>query len=129
MLPFAQLQRRIGRKTLGKTILAEVPVVLMAYDLLEDGGEDVRARPLERRRARLAEIVAVDAARRRLDRSRPSVDGRAPGRSSPRPATGSRARQAEGLMLKRLGLALPRRPRSGATGGSGRSSRSPSTPS
>ena len=33
--PFAQLQRRIGRKTLGKKILAEVPVVLMAYDLLE----------------------------------------------------------------------------------------------
>ena len=31
-LPFAQLQRRIGRKTVGKTILAEVPVVLRVFD-------------------------------------------------------------------------------------------------
>src|SRR5262249_31002695 len=52
VLPFAQLQRRIGRKTLGKKILAEVPVVLMAYDLLEHGGEDVRERELTWRRAR-----------------------------------------------------------------------------
>jgi DNA ligase-1 len=37
-LPFAQLQRRIGRKTLGPKILAEVPVVLVAYDLLEHEG-------------------------------------------------------------------------------------------
>ena len=41
-LPFAQLQRRIGRKKLGPKILAEVPVVLVAYDLLEEGGEDLR---------------------------------------------------------------------------------------
>ncbi len=34
-LPFAQMQRRIGRKVLGAKILAEVPVVLVAYDLLE----------------------------------------------------------------------------------------------
>jgi DNA ligase-1 len=44
VLPFAQLQRRIGRKSLGKKLLAEVPVVLMAFDLLEDRGEDVRGR-------------------------------------------------------------------------------------
>ncbi len=34
-------------------ILAEVPAVLVAYDLLEKDGEDVRERPLEWRRARL----------------------------------------------------------------------------
>ena len=34
-LPFAQMQRRIGRKALGPKILAEVPIVLLAYDLLE----------------------------------------------------------------------------------------------
>ncbi|HJX26733.1 MAG TPA: ATP-dependent DNA ligase, partial [Thermoanaerobaculia bacterium] len=33
-LPFAQLQRRIGRKVLGPKILSEVPVVLLTYDLL-----------------------------------------------------------------------------------------------
>src|SRR5262245_48473702 len=56
--PFAQLQRRIGRKTLGKKLLAEVPVILLAYDLLEDAATDIRDRPLEERRARLETIVA-----------------------------------------------------------------------
>ena len=41
-LPFAQLQRRIGRKSLGAKILSEVPVVLVVYDLLEVDGRDVR---------------------------------------------------------------------------------------
>src|SRR5215831_17027935 len=56
-LAFAQMQRRIGRKILGQKILAEVPAVLVSFDLLELGGEDVRERPLEWRRARLVEIV------------------------------------------------------------------------
>ncbi len=62
VMPFAQLQRRIGRKTLGKKLLAEVPVMLLAYDLLEDGGTDIRELPLEERRARLEEVVARMAA-------------------------------------------------------------------
>ncbi len=49
-LPFAQMQRRIGRKVLGPKILAEVPVVLLAYDLLEWQGEDIREHPIEQRR-------------------------------------------------------------------------------
>jgi DNA ligase-1 len=56
-LPFAQMQRRIGRKTLGRKILAEVPIVLVAYDLLEERSEDLRSLPLARRRARLEAIV------------------------------------------------------------------------
>ncbi len=55
-LPFAQMQRRIGRKVLGARILADVPVVLMAFDLLEWNGEDVRERPIEWRRAQLATL-------------------------------------------------------------------------
>ena len=38
-LPFAQMQRRIGRKVLGAKILADVPVVLLAYDLMEWEGD------------------------------------------------------------------------------------------
>ena len=57
-LPFGQLQRRIGRKTAGKKLLEEVPVVLMCYDLLEDKGEDIRSLPLQQRRARLEALVA-----------------------------------------------------------------------
>jgi DNA ligase-1 len=56
-LPFTQMQRRIGRKLLGNKILSEVPAVLVSFDLLELGGEDLRERPLEWRRERLAEIV------------------------------------------------------------------------
>ena len=100
-LPFAQLQRRIGRKTLGKKILAEVPVILMAYDLVEDRGVDVRPQPLEWRRNRLAEIVAGSGWDGRLVLS-PLVDeptwaARAVDREK------SRGRGVEGLMLKRLG--------------------------
>src|SRR3954453_20383941 len=58
VMPFGQLQRRIGRKTLGKKLLAEVPVVLLACDLLEDAGRDVRELPLEGRRSRLEAAVA-----------------------------------------------------------------------
>jgi len=56
-LPFAQMQRRIGRKVLGQKILSEVPVGLMAFDLLEWHGDDVRERPLEWRRAQLEELA------------------------------------------------------------------------
>jgi DNA ligase-1 len=57
-LPFAQLQRRIGRKKLGAKILAEVPVVLIAYDLLELAGRDLRAEPMSVRRAALGSLLA-----------------------------------------------------------------------
>ena len=58
-LPFAQLQRRIGRKTLGRAILSEVPVALVAYDLLEADGTDLRALPFDERRTRLEQVVAA----------------------------------------------------------------------
>ncbi len=61
-LPFAAMQRRIGRKVLGGKILVDVPVVMVAYDLLELNGEDVRERPIEWRRARLEEIAPADSA-------------------------------------------------------------------
>jgi DNA ligase-1 len=59
VLPFAQLQKRIGRKSIGKKLLEEVPVVLMAYDLLEEAGVDLRDEPLAARRARLESLAAA----------------------------------------------------------------------
>jgi DNA ligase-1 len=56
-MPFASLQRRIGRKNLSKKMLEEIPVIFLAYDLLEYRGEDVRQRPLGWRRARLEELL------------------------------------------------------------------------
>ena len=99
-LPFAQLQRRIGRKTLGPRILAEVPVVLLAYDLLEYEGRDVRDQPLSWRRARLEDVVGKSglAARVMLSPLVPATDWEVV-----RQAYANAPEMcAEGLMLKRL---------------------------
>ncbi len=55
-LPFAELQRRLGRKRPGARILREVPVVFLAYDLLESGAEDRRAEPFRVRRGALENL-------------------------------------------------------------------------
>ncbi|BBH47719.1 ATP-dependent DNA ligase [Pseudomonas sp. KU43P] len=55
--PFALLQQRIGRKTLGKKLLADAPVILQAYDLLEWQGEDWRNRQQHERRQQLQWLV------------------------------------------------------------------------
>ncbi|MBJ9975954.1 ATP-dependent DNA ligase [Pseudomonas sp. S75] len=55
--PFALLQQRLGRKTLGKKLLADAPVVLQAYDLLEWQGHDWRSRPQHERRAQLERLL------------------------------------------------------------------------
>jgi DNA ligase-1 len=99
-LPFAQLQRRIGRKALGKKILGEVPVVLMVYDLLEYNGQDIRPQELHWRRARLGELVARVQAADRLLLS--PVIGAASWQDLAAARAESRLRKVEGLMLKRL---------------------------
>ena len=56
-LGFDQLQRRLGRKTVGATLRRECPMRFIAYDLLECGGEDIRDRPLEEREKMLSELL------------------------------------------------------------------------
>ncbi|QKZ06372.1 ATP-dependent DNA ligase [Pseudomonas eucalypticola] len=56
--PFALLQQRIGRKTLSKKMLTEVPVAVLAYDLLEWQGHDWRNEPQHQRRRQLEQVVA-----------------------------------------------------------------------
>lgn len=55
-LPFNLLQTRIGRKKLSKKILEEAPVALLAYDLLEENGIDIRLLPQEERRVRMEKL-------------------------------------------------------------------------
>ena len=57
--PFALLQQRIGRKVLSKKILDDVPVVVLAYDLLEWQGADWRNQPQATRRTQLETVVAT----------------------------------------------------------------------
>jgi DNA ligase-1 len=99
-MPFAALQKRIGRKTLGPKILADVPVALVAYDLLESGGVDIREEPLEARRQKLSALVERLPADRIM--ASPTVEaadwfGIAALRGE------SRERGVEGFMLKRRG--------------------------
>ncbi len=56
--PFARLQQRIGRKTLTRRILADVPVGFLAYDLLEWQGVDQRELAQAQRRQRLEQLAA-----------------------------------------------------------------------
>ena len=98
-LPFARLQRRIGRKKLTAKILGEIPVRFLAYDLMERSGKDARSESLERRRQLLVELL-----------ERVGAEALAP---SPVVAAedwsalaalreSSRERHAEGFMIKRL---------------------------
>lgn len=56
--PFAQLQTRITRKVVSKALRERTPVAFMAYDLLEQAGSDMRARPHEQRRQALEALLA-----------------------------------------------------------------------
>ena len=99
VLPFAELQRRIGRKTLSKKLLADVPVILLCYDLLQYKDEDWRARPLMERRAQLEQILQqTNEPALRLSEL---VQAASWAELVERRAE-SRERMVEGFMLKRL---------------------------
>ena len=50
---FGALQRRLGRKSPGRSLLSDCPAALISYDLLEAGGNDLRNQPLRQRRQQL----------------------------------------------------------------------------
>ncbi|MFM8766809.1 MAG: ATP-dependent DNA ligase, partial [Rubrivivax sp.] len=56
--PFALLQQRIGRKQLTKKVLAQAPLRFVAYDLLEQEGQDLRGLTQQLRRERLCALLA-----------------------------------------------------------------------
>jgi DNA ligase 1 len=98
VLPFAQLQRRINRKSLGKKLLSEVPVVFQAFDLLEHRGEDIRQLPFYERRALLEAVLSE------IRHSALRITELIPGRTWDDWAIvcgSSRDVNAEGLMIKR----------------------------
>jgi DNA ligase-1 len=96
--PFSELQQRLNRKTVSARMRREFPVSVRLYDILFDGGEDVRALPFDARRARLEAWVARHRPAR-MDVSElipfASLDELAALRD------GARAAAIEGLMLKR----------------------------
>lgn len=58
ILPFQNLQTRLGRKNIGSKLLAKAPVVIRAYDLLEWQGEDWRQKTQSERRTQLEALFA-----------------------------------------------------------------------
>lgn len=56
VLSFQELQGRLNRKKVTKKDLDQTPITIMAYDLLEWEGEDLRSRPLSERRKLLEEV-------------------------------------------------------------------------
>ena len=95
--PFAELQRRIGRKTLGPKLLRDIPVVLLAYDILEWQGNDLRALPQEERRALMDDLV-TQVQHPQLSAS-PMLTGESWSELS-RQREAARAMGVEGMMLK-----------------------------
>ncbi len=57
VLPFTELQKRIGRKNLSAEILSELPVILQTYDLLEYEGRDIRQLEFKTRREFLTDVM------------------------------------------------------------------------
>lgn len=92
VLPFADLQQRITRKSVSKAFLAKIPVHMLAFDVLEWQGQDIRARPLTERRAILDRLD--------VGRSERCVVGGWDAAAAAR-AT-ARDHRAEGVMLKHL---------------------------
>ncbi|HUP97906.1 MAG TPA: ATP-dependent DNA ligase [Usitatibacter sp.] len=110
VMPFAALQKRLGRKNPGKKVMEESPVIFLAFDLLEAAGEDWRGRTLDERRAKLADIVHAIPGGSRFDTSSqvraPSWETLALAREQ------SRELGTEGLMIKKrdsaYGVGRPR---------------------
>src|ERR1700722_16149830 len=55
--PFGLLQRRLGRKTVSTKVRSQLPVVFLAFDVLEWQGQDWRHRPLKERHQQLEKII------------------------------------------------------------------------
>lgn len=95
---FTALQTRIQRRKPGAATLRNTPVRVLAYDLLERDGADLRALPLQQRRTQLADVIgALDDPRIQLSPAVSADDWQhaAALRDS------ARERGVEGLMLKR----------------------------
>ena len=95
---FADLQKRLGRKIVSKAILEEIPVVFMAYDLLEIDSVDLRAKSTSERRDVLEKwLPSIETSVMRLS---PIYDASRGWEAMAEVRLHSREESIEGLMLK-----------------------------
>ena len=95
--PFADLQKRLGRKRVGAKMLGAYPAHLRLYDILHDGDRDLRELPLVDRRAELTAWLARYAPARTDFSADVAFDSWA---QLAEIRAGARATGQEGLMLK-----------------------------
>jgi DNA ligase 1 len=103
ILPFSDLQKRLGRKTVSEELLASTPVVFVGWDLLYATGKVLINDPLQARRARLEDLVrtACDSGRANIGTVRLSEAKRfADTALLDAEFDAARARGNEGLMIK-----------------------------
>ena len=102
VLPFTELQKRIGRKNLSAKILRDVPVILQAYDLLEFDGRDIRTLDFRSRREMLERLTqGLDENARQIIRTTETVEA-ADWQHLAEIREQSRTLGVEGFMLKRF---------------------------
>lgn len=59
-LAFGELQKRLGRKKVSKTMITQVPITFMLYDVLEYKGKDFRQFPLQKRRKIVEDLAKLN---------------------------------------------------------------------
>jgi len=97
--PFNDLQQRLNRKVVTPKMLEQYPAFIRLYDILFDGDEDLRERPLSDRRMRLEAWVAKNPSPR-LDIS-PILKFRSWDELLKLRVQGAEEQGHEGIMLKR----------------------------
>ncbi len=95
ILPFSELQKRLGRKTVSEELLASTPVIFIAYDLLYSGGRVLIDEPLLERRRALEQLIPSPGTVRLSEAKRTSGVA-----SLDEEFNAARARGNEGLMIK-----------------------------
>jgi DNA ligase-1 len=97
ILPFQELQKRLGRKTLTEDLLRSVPVAFIAYDLLYKDGQVLIELPYEVRQAMLESLsLESPTLRRAVSQRFPDVA------ALEQEFQAARDRGNEGLMVKHL---------------------------
>lgn len=96
-LPFAVLQRRIGRKKVGRKTIEAAPTAFLAYDLLEEDGSDLREAALDERADRLRTLLEATGGERLF---RPEPVDFDHWDDLPALRASARERGVEGVMLK-----------------------------
>ncbi|HEX7862277.1 MAG TPA: ATP-dependent DNA ligase [Verrucomicrobiae bacterium] len=93
VLPYAELQKRLGRREADLFMREQIPAQFMAFDLLWRNGENLIERPLAERRKLLEEVLSSEFKLAQITRasSEEEIEGA---------FTAARARNNEGLIIK-----------------------------